>query len=130
MNKPKTWKKIAAAAGSSAVIALGAMAQSSDALIDKLVEKGILNVKEANELREQADKNFSQAYAVKNGLSDWVNALKFNGDVRLRYESFYSDASFLPAGRTNASSFLDRSRFRYRVRFGRRAPEPPVMEPA
>src|ERR1041385_5393113 len=78
-----------------------AAAQSSDAIIDKLVEKEILTVKEANELREEADKNFTQAYSVKSGLSDWTSALKFNGDVRGRYEGFYSDASLIGGGQTN-----------------------------
>ena len=32
-----------------------AHAQTSDALLDKLVDKGYLTVKEANELREQAE---------------------------------------------------------------------------
>jgi hypothetical protein len=89
------------------------MAQSSDAIIDKLVDKGILTVKEANELREQADKGFNSAYAVKSGMADWVSALKFNGDVRARYEMFSSNAKG-----TNGAPFVDRNRFRYRLRFG------------
>src|ERR1041384_1083325 len=59
-----------------------ALAQSSDAIIDKLVEKGILTVKEANELKEEADKGFTQAYSVKSGMPDWVSALKFSGCAR------------------------------------------------
>src|SRR6187455_343937 len=75
-------------------------AQSADALIDKLVDKGILSVKEANELREQADKNFNQAYSVKSGMPEWVSALKINGDLRGRYESFFSDSEYTtPAGK-------------------------------
>src|SRR6188768_319073 len=69
-------------------------AQSADALIDKLVDKGILSVKEANDLREQSDKNFNQAYAVKSGMPDWVSAIKFYGDFRGRYESFFTDAQY------------------------------------
>lgn len=83
-------------------------AQSSDAIIDKLVEKGILTAKEANELREEADKNFSKAYAGKSGMPNWVTALKFSGDLRLRGEDLKSDNS----------DFVDRMRFRYRLRFG------------
>lgn len=83
-------------------------AQSADALIDKLVEKGILTVKEANELRDEADKNFTTAYAVKSGLPDWVTTLRFNGDLRGRFDGGYSDH---PA-------FVDRNTFRYRLRAG------------
>ncbi len=85
-----------------------ARAQSADALIDKLVEKGILTVKEANDLREEADKDFTKAYAVKSGMPEWVTSLKLNGDLRGRFEGFYGDH---PA-------FVDRNRWRYRLRFG------------
>jgi hypothetical protein len=91
-------------------------AQSADALIDKLVEKGILTVKEANELREETEKNFNNAYSVKSGMPEWVSAFKFNGDARVRYEGLYSDGTFVDSGRTNR--FVDRNRFRYRLRLG------------
>src|SRR4249920_3139511 len=79
-------------------------AQSVDSLLDKLVDKGVITVKEANELREESDKDFTKAYSAKSGMSEWVSALKFNGDIRGRYESFYFDN---PNG-------VDRQRFRYR----------------
>lgn len=94
------------------LMALGAAntarAQSADALLDKLVEKGILSVKEANDLREQTDKNFATAYAAKSGMPEWVTSVKFNGDIRGRYEGFFSDND----------AFTDRNRFRYRLRAG------------
>src|SRR4051812_22366672 len=108
----RQWLALAALAASACCAA----AQSSDALIDKLVDKGILTVKEGNELREEADKNFTQAYSVKSGMPDWVSALKFNGDFRMRYEGFYSSDNFVSGGLTNR--FVDRNRFRYRLRFG------------
>jgi hypothetical protein len=82
--------------------------QSTDALLDKLVDKGILTVKEANDLREQTDKNFITAYSAKSGMPEWVTAVKFNGDIRGRYESLFND---------NAG-YVDRNRFRYRLRAG------------
>jgi hypothetical protein len=83
-----------------------ARGQSSDALIDKLVEKGILTVKEANDLREEADKDFTRAYSVKSGMPDWVTALKLNGDFRGRFEGFSTDNE----------AFVARNRWRYRLR--------------
>jgi len=83
-------------------------AQSVDSLLDKLVDKGVLTVNEANDLREESDKDFTKAYAAKSGMSDWVTALKFNGDLRGRYESFYFQND----------NGTDRQRFRYRLRFG------------
>ena len=109
MNKTK-FRLPVVATGALATLAFGstALAQSSDAIIDKLVEKGILTTKEANELREEADKNFTTSYQVKSGMPDWVTALRFNGDFRGRFDGIYSD---------NAA-FVDRNRFRYRLRFG------------
>ena len=83
-------------------------AQSADALIDKLVEKGILNTREAQELRDESDKGFATAHAVKTGMPDWVSSLKMNGDFRGRFDGTYAD---------NVTS-VDRNRFRYRLRFG------------
>src|SRR6266446_9988512 len=90
------------------VFALGACAQSSDALIDKLVEKGILTVKEANDLREETEKGFNAAYSVKSGMPDWVTAMKFSGDFRGRFEENTADNS----------AYTARNRYRFRVRFG------------
>lgn len=97
---------LATAAGTA--MAINGPAQSVDALLDKLVDKGILSVKEGQALREESDKDFTKAYATKSGMPEWVSALKFNGDVRGRFEGFYSEN---PA-------FVNRDRFRYRLRFG------------
>ena len=95
---------IAAVAG----FCINGHAQSVDSLLDKLVDKGVLSVKEANDLREESDKDFTKAYSAKSGMSDWVSALKLNGDLRIRSDSFHYE---------NAAA-TDRQRFRYRVRFG------------
>ena len=106
--KPHILKWTAAVALASAALGTSAQAQSADALIDKLVDKGILSVKEANELREETDKGFTQSYQVKSGMPDWVNALRINGDFRGRYEAFFADND----------AFVDRYRWRYRLRLG------------
>jgi hypothetical protein len=104
---------LAGAALATGILFTGALtplvhAQSSDAVIDKLVEKGILTVKEANDLKAEADKEFTKAHQAKTGMPDYVNSLKINGDVRGRVESFHGDNS----------AFADRNRFRYRLRVG------------
>ncbi len=96
-------------AGSAlALLATSAAAQSNDALLDKLVDKGILTTKEAQELREESDKNFTTAFQTKTGMPDWVNGYKLSGDMRGRYEHISSDNSGL----------IDRDRLRYRLRVG------------
>jgi hypothetical protein len=97
---------------------MGAHAQSSDALINKLVEKGILSSKEANQLRDETEKDFKNSYTVKTGMKGWVDMFKMNGDVRARYEGFFSDSDFRNPGTTNKYQWQDRNRFRYRLRFG------------
>ena len=106
-QKHKYW---AALAGVAAAIAGGttAQAQSSDALLDKLVDKGILTPSEAKDLREEVDKDFTRAYQAKSGMPDWVTSLRINGDFRGRVENFNSDNDV----------FKDRTRFRYRLRLG------------
>jgi hypothetical protein len=87
---------------------INVQAQSADALLKKLVEKGILTKNEADDLRKQSDQEFTKSFQVKTGLPDWVTSLKFNGDFRARYEGHYADND----------NFVERHRFRYRLRFG------------
>lgn len=81
---------------------------SADAIINKLVEKGILSSKEAGELRADAAKESARGAGAKIGFGEWVNGVKINGDLRGRYEGFYADN---PAA-------VDRNRFQYRLRAG------------
>ena len=103
--------------GALAATGIVGHAQSADALIDKLVDKGILSSDEANDLRDEADKGFTTAYQVKSGMSDWVHAIKINGDFRGRIEGFYGDPQPHPGSALN-DDFVDRTRFRYRLRLG------------
>ena len=102
--------KAALLVGAAAMLALSATshAQSSDALIDKLVDKGILTVNEAKDLRDEADKDFKSALAAKTGMPDYVTGYKISGDVRGRWEGFYAQNQ----------SVVDRNRLRYRIRAG------------
>ena len=74
-SKKFNWAALGAALLASGVLMPLAHAQSADALLDKLVDKGVLSVKEANELREQADEGFLKAYQAKTGMPDWVTQL-------------------------------------------------------
>ena len=113
MNKPRSSKLLLAAGFSAAAIAFtssSAQAQSADALIDKLVDKGVLTVDEAQALRDEADKDFTKAYSAKSGLPEWATAVKFNGDLRGRFDGIYRS--------TKPDAVSDRNRLRYRLRFG------------
>ena len=115
MKKLKTSKnqtKVALFAGATALMALThqSHAQSSDALLDKLVDKGILTTKEAQDLRTEADQNFTTAFQAKTGMPDWVTNYKLSGDFRGRYDEV--------ASTDGNNSFVQRNRFRYRLRVG------------
>ncbi len=107
-HKSTTWATVAAGVFAVGAITQQTNAQSVDSLLDKLVDKGILSTKEASDLRKDADKNFTKAYQAKSGMPEWVTSLKWNGDFRARGEGFYA----------TDPAFVDRTRFRYRLRFG------------
>lgn len=57
---PLKWALLAAATLTSVTCATKTQAQSVDALLDKLVDKGVLTTKEANELKEETDRGFTK----------------------------------------------------------------------
>jgi len=88
----------------SLAIAGIASAQSSESLLKKLVEKGVLTEAEAAELRNKAN--------AENTIkpNSWVDSITFKGDLRLRYEMKHQEWA--------AGSQSSRNRFRYRFRYG------------
>lgn len=105
-NSKSKWTAVGALA--SAAFCANAVGQSSDALLDKLVQKGILSAQEAKDLREDAQKDFDRNYRRETSMPKWVNSLKFGGDFRGRFEQ----------NNAENEAYIDRNRFRYRVRFG------------
>jgi hypothetical protein len=81
-----TTKRVFAVAG---VLALGlsaVKAQTDGALLDALVKKGVLSDQEAEDIRATEAKDYSTTAADKIAISDYVQRIKFYGDVRFRYE--------------------------------------------
>jgi hypothetical protein len=112
LKKHHFTSKVTWFAGATALMALAPQShgQSSDALIDKLVDKGILTTKEAQELRDESDQDFTTAFQAKTGMPDWVSGYKFFGDFRGRYDEV--------ASTDGNKNFATRDRFRYRLRVG------------
>lgn len=110
LRNKKNTAKLALFAGAAALAALApqAHAQSSDALIDKLVDKGILTTDEAKDLRDESDKDFNTALQAKTGMPDWVTAYKIYGSFRGRFEQFSG----------NNAAAVTKTRERYRLLFG------------
>ncbi len=90
-------------------VASPVQAQSADALLDLLVQKGVINQREANDVRSQLDQQTSAAVEAysKSKVSNFLDNLKMSGDLRLRGEFFDNE---------DQSSSVDRWRFRYRLR--------------
>ena len=95
-----------------------ARAQSppADALINKLVEKGILSEKEAKDLLAESTQTNLPA-ASKWRLSDAIKSIGLFGDVRFRYE--YRGADNAPGSGSTKDDYY-RERFRYALRLGLR----------
>lgn len=104
-NRFAAWAALAAAL--LALCSRGA-AQSHDALLDKLVQKGILSTEEAKELRQASDAGFTKAYQVQTGMPDWVKSIQFSGDLRMRYDDLHG----------GNADFVTRLRLRFRLRPG------------
>jgi hypothetical protein len=90
-----------------------ASAQSADAIVNKLLQKGILTQQEADELRKESDKDFAKSFAAKSGSPAWTKNVTFSGDLRLRMDEFWPESS--PA---NGLTSAERLRFRLRLRYG------------
>ncbi|HEY3761893.1 MAG TPA: putative porin [Verrucomicrobiae bacterium] len=90
---------------------------SADNLLNKLEQKGILTVKEADELKAEdavdQTNEFNSLPAAKWKISDSIKSIGLYGDVRFRYE--YRGVDNAP-GVSPATYY--RERFRYALRFG------------
>jgi hypothetical protein len=92
---------------------------SSDALLDKLVSKGILTQDEAAQLQKEAATNAANNVAAANAsglkftLSKAIKSVELYGDLRMRFE--YRGAKLGP----DAGNIYDaESRYRYALRLG------------
>ncbi|MES2310607.1 MAG: putative porin [Verrucomicrobiota bacterium] len=115
----KTLKKMTAVAAGLVIMTLASVAQDSGALVDALVKKGILTDQEAEEIRADLTKEYSQTNAGKLNFSSAVTQLKIYGDARVRYQWENAQTNQTNVGgTTQANVNQDRSRYRYRVRLG------------
>ena len=95
-------------------------AQESGALLDLLVKKRILTDQEAEEVRSELNKEFTQAPAGKLKLSTPLTELEIYGDARVRYEIRNGNSGAPSTLVTNPDDAQQRNRHRYRLRLGLR----------
>jgi hypothetical protein len=110
------WTAFGASVLAALALTDGAWAQSSDALLNTLVKKGILTEREAESIKaETAAAQTNNGPAVE--LSKWrigdaIKSVELFGDIRLRYEDRDAKAPDYTSVRLQ--------RFRYSLRFGLR----------
>src|SRR5690348_15100035 len=116
MNNTTTCKLIALAVLSCALggPTTRVQAQSADALINKLVQKGILTDQEAKDLMSETMQT-NQVSSSKWKISDAIKSIQLFGDLRFRYE--YRGADNAPGSGSTKDDYV-RERFRYAVRIG------------
>jgi polyhydroxyalkanoate synthesis regulator phasin len=107
-------------AGTAACLALAATAAaqvSADALLDKLVAKGILKQDEAEQLKNEALTNNAARptnwEGMKFKISKVIKSMELYGDLKMRYE--YRSAQLEPGA---GAAYDTADRWRYAVRIG------------
>ena len=115
MRTSKNYQALGLAALASMAAAVHAHGQSAEALINKLVQKGVLTEKEGKELMTETDTNLVSASKWR--LNQAFKNITLFGDLRFRYE--YRGADNAPNSGSPADDYV-RERFRYAVRVGLR----------
>ncbi|HXR08598.1 MAG TPA: putative porin [Candidatus Acidoferrum sp.] len=105
---------MAATAASLALASSAAAQVSADALLDKLVAKGILTQKEAEDLKNEPVTNKPEGSKFK--LSSTIKSVELFGDLRMRYE--YRSAQLGPEAGAYAGGYDAADRWRYALRIG------------
>src|SRR5690606_6597470 len=110
-NRNKQVTRIVAAGLTASMLGGVMLAADADALIEKLVQKGILTSEEAQGLKKEAAEDIKSSVHDALGLPAWIEDVQFGGDFRGRYDSIAGDAP----------GVVTRNRFRYRLRVGMEA---------
>ena len=98
--------------------AITTRAQEAGALLDLLVKKRIITDQEAEEVRGELNREFSQSPAGKMKLSTPLTELEIYGDARVRYEIRNGNSGPPSTLVTNPDDAQQRNRNRYRLRLG------------
>jgi hypothetical protein len=117
MQRKTTWSVLLLAAAMIFATTRVVEAQATaDAILDKLVAKGILKPEEAQELKSESTNNPAKGVDFK--ISHAIKSVELYGDVRFRYE--YRSGKLGPEAGQFAGDYDTASRMRYAVRLGLR----------
>lgn len=107
MQNKNTHRLIASILAAGACTSM-AQAQSNDLLLKKLVDKGILTSKEAEDLQNESKQESKKSSFQAARMPDWVTSVRLYGDFRGRFEE----------NNAENDAYVDRNRYRYRARLG------------
>ncbi len=96
----------------SEVVRPGLYAQDNGALLDALVQEGVLKESRAEEIRAKLTRDYEKTSAGKLKLDGSIKELKLGGDIRLRYQYATQDAQ----APTDLSNVSQSSQYRLRLR--------------
>ena len=94
-KKLKLNRWIVGGAGAATLLSLPshALAQSADAIVNKLVQKGVLTQQEGEDLKKESEKDFSKSFLDHSGMPAWTKSVAFSGDLRLRLDDMMFEDS-------------------------------------
>lgn len=96
----------------SVVVRPSLYAQDNGALLDALVQEGVLTESRAEEIRAKLTRDYEKTSAGKLKLDGSIKELKLGGDIRLRYQYATQDAQ----APTDLSNVSQSSQYRLRLR--------------
>jgi hypothetical protein len=104
---------LALAAGAAPV---GALAQDSGALLDALVQEGVIKESKAEQIRAKLSGDFAKTPAGKLKFDSSVKEIKLSGDARFRYQ--WDEVRAQAAGGSSTDEKRNQQRERIRLRIG------------
>jgi hypothetical protein len=128
---------ILASIAASCLVVPAVQASDADAILDKLVEKGVLTSAEAQEVRNeiggQAKQRDDEMRAlIKEAGADlvpkWAQSVAWGGDIRLRQETLWQWHTAKTDSTSERKHASDRNRQRIRMRLGMKAKVGPALE--
>ncbi len=94
-------------------LSVSVLAQDNGALLDALVQEGVLKESKAEQIRAKLAGDYAKTTAGKIKLDSAFQEIKVNGDARFRYQ--WQESQAQAGGATDAKRSLQRERIRLRL---------------
>ncbi|NBV85282.1 MAG: autotransporter domain-containing protein, partial [Verrucomicrobia bacterium] len=108
-------RTLAISAFAAAALTTGARAQDGGALLDALVQEGVIKESKAEAIRAKLSRDFAKTPAGKIKFDSSIKELKFYGDARFRYQWDEYRSQTADASTSDDKRSLQRERIRLRL---------------